>query len=360
MNPSHSNGVPPLSGDAVDLAAAQWQVRRQDGLTAAEEARFQAWLAAHAGHRAAYARFDRVWAGLGELPPGAVGRLKAPPRPGRPAAASAAAAAAATAASGARGRPSRWFGLMRPLATAALAVTVAAGGALGWRHWQARPLYSESFATARGQQLNVALPDGSTLGLDTATRVEVTLYRDRREVRLPEGQALFTVKADAGRPFQVRADRVLVTVVGTRFSVRNTRTGLGPDGVGVRVEEGRVRVATAGQAGAAALLTAGQTIESDAAGRLAPVRPAPPGGAMPWREGRVDFDGTPLDQAVAEFERYGATGLAIRDPAVAALRVSGSFDLRQAGAFSATLPLVLPVQLRSRGGRTEIIAKNSK
>lgn len=354
MNQSPSTPVPPLSDDALYAEAAQWQVRRHDGLTADEEAQFQAWLALGGERRAAYARFDRVWNGLGELAPQAVARLTAslPPASMPP--------APMPHAPAARGWLSGWSWLARPIATAALAISAAGGGWLGWSHWQAQPVYAETFATARGQQLNVALPDGSMLGLDTATRAEVTLYRDRREVRLPEGQALFTVKADAARPFHVLTQRMRVTVVGTRFSVRNTRTGLARDGVGVRVEEGRVRVSMlehGDPVGAPVLLTAGQYVQSDAAGRLAPVGTAPAGGAMPWREGRVNFDRTPLDQAVAEFERYGATRLVIRDPAVAALRVNGSFDLRQADAFSQTLPLVLPVQLRQRGGQTEIIAK---
>jgi transmembrane sensor len=355
MNPSHSTPVPPLSDDALHAEAAQWQARRQDGLTAGEEAQFQAWLALGGGRRAAYARFDNVWNGLAELPPQAVARLTAslPPASPRP--------APPARQPAPRGWLSGWAALARPMATAALVITVAGGGWLGWNHWQAQPMYTETFATARGQQLNVELPDGSMLGLDTATRAEVTLYRDRREVRLPEGQALFTVKADAARPFLVLTERLRVTVVGTRFSVRNTRTGLAQN-VGVQVEEGRVRVSMLDQgkpAGAPVLLTAGQQVQSDAAGRLAPLAPAP-AGAMPWREGRVNFDGTPLGQAVAEFERYGATRLVIKDPAVAALRVNGSFDLRQADAFSQTLPLVLPVQLRPRGGETEIIAKISK
>ena len=37
----------------LDLAAASWQVRRQDGLTTQEEAQFQAWLASNAMHRQA-------------------------------------------------------------------------------------------------------------------------------------------------------------------------------------------------------------------------------------------------------------------------------------------------------------------
>ena len=59
---------------------------------------------------------------------------------------------------------------------------------------------------------------------------------------------------------------------------------------------------------------------------------------------------------MAQFERYGDTGLVIRDPDVAAMRVKGSVDTRQAADFGAALPLVLPVRLRQHGGVTEIVA----
>ena len=43
--------------------------------------------------------------------------------------------------------------------------------------------------------------------------------------------------------------------------------------------------------------------------------------------------GVPLAQALAEFERYGDTGLVVRDPAIAALKVHGSFELQQVGGL---------------------------
>lgn len=319
----------------LDLAAASWQVRRQDGLSASEEAQFQAWLAADSEHRQAYARMEGVWDGLGELHPTAVAQLaRAMPEPKK-----------------------RAFRL--PLVTAALAISAVWSGWFGWNYYQQQPVFHESFASARGEQLDVHLPDGSVMKLDTATRVEVTLYRQRREVRLPEGQVNFYVRADKARPFDVLTDSLRVTVVGTHFAVRNTHAGLGLGGEAVTVEEGRVRVAplhaTAGSAGAVEL-TAGESVQANRAGVLGTVDTRLAHGALLWREGRINFDNTPLAQAVAEFERYGDTKLIINDPEVAAMRVNGSFDTRLAADFGSALPLVLPVQLRKHGGVTEIVA----
>ena len=238
----------------------------------------------------------------------------------------------------------------------AFAVVLACGGGyLAWDHWQRLPVFTQQFASARGQQLDITLPDGSRLRLDTATRAEVTLYRTRREVRLPEGQAVFQVRKDAARPFDVLAGPLRVTVIGTRFSVRHTPGMTDDGGVRVAVEEGRVRVA---RADANAIeLGAGQQVASDASGRLGSIAPVTAAGIAPWREGRISFQDTPLSAAIAEFERYGPTGLVIADPEVGALRLTGTFDPMRTGNFKLALPRVLPVQLRAQGDVVEIIRR---
>lgn len=346
----------------LDVQAALWATRRQDGLTEEEEAELSVWLAGDPARGQRLAELTGVLGQLDELPPDDVATFKAtvpdrtvPPRehPRRP---------------DRRAWLMGWRGLGPSLAMAGLAAMVTGGGWLGWHHWQQHPTFTQSLATARGQQLEAPLPDGSTLRLDTATRLDVALYRSRREVHLPQGQALFHVRADAERPFHVFAGAVRITVLGTRFSVRYASEGLHPGHVSVVVEEGRVRVArvygpsSTGRDPAAAPahdsveLTAGQTVQADAQGHLTPVTRMPLSAALAWREGRVVLNDTPLKEAVAEFERYLNTGLVIHDPTVAALRLNGSFDLREAHAFRRALPQVLPVRLLPRpDGTAEVV-----
>ncbi|MEG1329188.1 MAG: hypothetical protein RSD99_30070, partial [Janthinobacterium sp.] len=74
----------------------------------------------------------------------------------------------------------------------------------------------------------------------------------------------------------------------------------------------------------------------------------------PWRNGRITFDNVPLGAALAEFERYGDTGFIVRDPAVARLRIGGSFSLAQLDRFAAALPQLLPVHVVHDGAASEI------
>lgn len=346
--PAHPPAAPSTSPDE---AALDWFVRRAGGqFDAADEAAFQAWLATDHAHAAAFARHQRDWRLLDALPADGLRTLRQNLADDK----------AATRRTAPR-RRAWWQGLSgwAPQgALAAAALMVSCGAYLAWGLWQQQPVFEQSFATARGQQLEVVLPEGSSLRLDTLTTADVTLYRGRREVRLPQGQAMFQVKGDAARPFDVLAGPLRITVVGTRFSVRYTPGVPGRAGVQVAVEEGRVRVVRAERSAtdAAVELVAGQQIASDMAGLLGAVSVVPAAGIAPWRDSRVSFDNTPLGQALAEFERYGPVHLTVREPAVAALRVTGTFDPRRLDNFARILPQVLPVRLREQGGEAEIVS----
>lgn len=374
-----------LGQDALDAQAAAWVVRRRNGMDAVDEAQLQAWLRADPGHAAALASMEGTLRSVRALPPEDVKALKAglSLQPGAIAGLGAQ-AQRATTPSIARNRTwSAWRwdfkGWMPRMATAGLCAAVIGASLLGWEHWRQQPVFGQSYATARGQQLTVSLPDtdattaarGSKLQLDTATRLDATLYRNRRVVQLADGQAMFSVFSDPSKPFHVLAGALRITVVGTQFSVRHTASGLNAGKTVVAVQEGRVQVTRlvpqAGQGkttapdmsasyGIPIELTAGQTVTADDDGSISPVATVAPQSIAAWRDGRISFDQTPLAQAIAEFERYGRTGLVALDPEVAAMRVGGSYGLRQFQRFAETLPQVLPVRLVAKGDATEVVS----
>lgn len=352
--------------EVVDADAAAWLVRRQDGVDLSVNAEFQTWLAADPAHRTSFAQMVDIWNALGEITVHDVAKLKAG-LPGNQVASQ----LEPRSLGGAKYRAEppdatpNMIGRRRfiPRAAFAGAMFAAVGaGWIGWDYSRRQPTFTQAYATERGEFLTVPLPDGSTVELDTDSRIEVALYRQRREVRLARGQAMFTVQSDPNCPFDVLAGPLKVTVVGTRFSVRYTQTGLGNGNVNVAVQEGRVRVASAGGAQRTGLpgyqsleLTAGQRVSTDPAGNLGAIASIAPGEVALWRKGRVSFDNTPLIQAIEEFERYADTGLVIRDSLVRAMRITGSFDIQEATRFAHALPRVLPVRLQTHNGTTEIV-----
>lgn len=338
--------------DPVNLAAVAWHTRRQDGLDAVDEAAFQHWLHTAPAHRIAYERLEFGLQVLQSLSAGE--RLGGAP-----------AHVEGESSAHRRMRPTlglgaaRWFA---PVRTVALYAGLVAACGIGWQWWAQQPVFSQQYATERGQRLSVPLPDGSELALDTDSHADVTLYRDRREVRLAHGQAMFNVARDRGKPFDVLSGPARVSVLGTRFSVRYLATDAEAGSVSVAVEEGRVSVTGAGaprMAGPDALasveLSAGQTVTLNESGTVGEVVSLSPNNIAPWRKGLVSFDSAPLASALAELERYGPTGLVIHDAQVAALRIGGSYAIGRPDHFAQALPQVLPVRLEPRDGAMEIV-----
>jgi transmembrane sensor len=337
-----------------------WFVRRQrEDWSSEDEHALKDWLDADPAHRSAYDRFDRHWTALDRLPADAVARLRARN-------ASTAATMARTARKAVSHPSSQsWFGVRWVAAGIAVACLAAVSivGALVWRDQQ--PVFLQQLATGRGEQIDVRLPDGSQLRLDSATRLSVAFYRNRREVILADGQALFSVQADTDRPFQVTAGPSRVTVVGTRFTVRYLPGFAGESGPVVAVEEGKVRVGRSdaatssgrsanGSRGADALLTAGQQLAFRSDGWPGTASPIPPEGIAPWRDRQLSFIDMPLSRVLAELERYADSGLVLRDPGVAALRLSGTFDTTDPASFRRLLPRALPVRLQPTADGLEI------
>lgn len=333
----------PLKDAAIARQQALgWFVRRQDAAWRGEdEHAFQDWLAASPTHGDVYAQCAAQWQAFDGMPADLVAGMRRQ-------------LAHDKKATQVRVEPARRR-FLKPAFALGAAFAMGGAGYVAWQQMLAQPVWVEAFATDRGQQKEVALPDGSRLRLDTTTRVEVRYFRDRREVHLVAGQAVFAVQSDTNRPFDVLAGPLRVTVVGTRFSVRHTPGQPGRDGVSVAVEEGKVRVARADSAADGAVyLIAGQRVGSDPAGVLGPVHPVSVEGIAPWREQRISFVDVRLDQALAELARYGDTGLVIHDADVAALRLSGTFDPLNRATLRLALPRVLPVRLVDQGAVTEV------
>ncbi|KAF1021471.1 MAG: Protein FecR [Paracidovorax wautersii] len=350
---------PRASGNDLDRVALEWFVRERRGLSVPERAALTTWLASHPDHPAALARWRDDGSRLDQLPQQCLAQIRQSLEHDKN---------WQTQRAGLQPfGPRHATGLHRrhALAVAATTLGVSALGLALWRHWE-RPIWQQQFASRRGQQLSLVLPDGSRVQIDTQTQLTAQLFPGRRYVHLSGGQAAFHVAPDAERPFHVWAGDTRVTVVGTRFTVRHTPDIPGRPGVQVAVTEGRVQIETVdvvtghrrGMLGADVSVAAGQQVASDGAGHLRAVAQADPNRTMAWRRQRVRLDDVTLAQAVAEFERYGDTHLRIASPGVAAPRITGTFNALDLRNFLQALPQVLPVRLLAQAdGWTDIVLR---
>ncbi|WP_049459073.1 FecR family protein, partial [Stenotrophomonas maltophilia] len=247
-----------------------------------------------------------------------------------------------------RGRAARRARSWRlPRVAAAAAVAMLALGYVGYG-WYTAPSYVQDVATGVGEIRDLQLPDGSRISLNARSTLAVHFYRSRREVVLSQGEAFFEVAPAADRPFTVDAQRSRVTVVGTAFNVRN-----GPGEVVVKVLHGHVRVQPDRAEGASPVsLRAEQGLAVTTL--TAAYRPiaASADSIGGWRNGRLVFRRTPLDEVAQEVGQYLGHPVTLGQPGLKFLPVSGYAATDAPATFLEALPDLLPVQVtrNAQGG----------
>lgn len=307
----------------IDAEAAVWLARLQGDDAAGEhQEAFKRWLDRDPAHGDAFERATDAWM----LVPGAARFL---PR---------------------REDPSRSRKMLaRPLAIAASLALVAGIGAL------TLPFQRDAhYRTALGEQHVSTLNDGSRVALNTDSEIDVRYAPGVRHVRLERGEAMFEVAHDPARPFVVEAGTKRIQAIGTAFVVRR-RGGE----VTVTLVEGKVLVTdTALPRGNETMLAPGERLLSSG---IAPARIDRQSveSATAWRRGQIMFDDTPLADAVAEMARYGGPVIAVNDPRLGALPVSGVFAANATEDFAHAVAALHDLDVETAGGKLEIIRKTT-
>jgi transmembrane sensor len=211
------------------------------------------------------------------------------------------------------------------------------------------------YVTGKGQKSIVDLPDGTRVTLDADSAVDVAFTGGRRDIRLLNGRAFFDVAHDRAHPFAVQAAGRIVTALGTQFDVKLT-----PGAVRVVLAQGSVSVASAPGGPSAPLvkLAPGQAFaaQDGAAGKIAS---ADVEEALAWKQGVVEFHDKPLSEAIGLLNRYTRAQIIIKDPRVAALRITGVFKTGDIERFGRSVSQVLPVRMVARDADTyELVSKH--
>ena len=363
---------PPLSPHSLPAGvreqAALWLARRDRGLSPVEQDEYLQWLQAdprHAEavtqHAAALERMMQLyeWQPAHDSEPNP--DLFLPRR-----------RFWAKAGAVSRRRGWLWSGA---LAAAALAV------AFLWERPWSREAPAVTVAAKSYLRVNerLALPDGSRVELKDGSQVVVLYSGTERRVKLTGGEAHFSVWKDAARPFVVDAAGVEVRAVGTAFNVR-----LEDKAVEVLVTEGRVRVDDAGVGAVAPNRPAGEVVEgngpyrdlqllfvsqgeravvplaaaaADAAPVVTPVTAEDISQELAWQAPRLQFNETPLADAIAEFNRLNRHQLLLGDAALGAVPIGGTFRPDNVEGFIRLLDTTLGIQGEQAGDDTTVLRR---
>ncbi|EZP41681.1 RNA polymerase sigma-70 factor, ECF subfamily [Janthinobacterium lividum] len=206
-----------------------------------------------------------------------------------------------------------------------LALLLACGASLyaferrsPWRGWMA------DYRTAVNQRRVVTLDDGTQLTLNTNSAVNIAYDGAWRRIELLAGEIFIATGKDAAqRPFFVDTPHGSLQALGTRFTVRlheqYASAGVLEGAVAVLADDGAQRL----------VLRPGEGAHFDGTGVHRQAL-APYGGA--WLNGMLVARDMRLADFLAELSRYSDHPLSCA-PAIAGLRVSGSYPLADVDAI---------------------------
>jgi transmembrane sensor len=298
-----------VSAQVLDAAIA-WQLSLDSG-TAVEREAFAKWHAAHEEHA-------RAWRQLGMLDQ----RFSVASGPART-------ALLQSRESIRRRVRTLGSGLASVVAVIGLAL-FAADRYLPIDYWLADQ------RTATGEQRTLHLADGTLINLNTHSAIDVRFDEKQRRVILQEGEILVETAHGDARPFIVETREGSMRALGTRFLVKR-------EAQGTRLSVLKSAVAAHPESSPEEqILREGQQvlIRNNGMGPIVALNL----GADAWTRGMLVVDNVRLEDLIRELARYRPGHLGVT-PAVANLRITGSFPLKDTNlALNALLP-TLPVQI---------------
>ena len=207
---------------------------------------------------------------------------------------------------------------------------------------------SEKIETGIGEQRNLVLADGSTLLLNTNSRVTVDFSDEVRNIVLLKGEAHFEVAHDSTRPFTVTAGNNTVTAVGTAFNMQY----VDDNAFELVVTDGKVLVkdrfsafssnqslfSKAPVKGEGLLMFAGEkaTVKGDVDARES-LSQNDIDDDLAWQQGMIVFKGERLEAVLAEIGRYTQVHFQISDESLKSRRVAGYFKVGDIDGLLAAL-----------------------
>ena len=181
-----------------------------------------------------------------------------------------------------------------------------------WRAWAADEY------TDIGQQRDITLIDGSRVVLNTDSAINIRFTANERRLQLVRGEILVATNQDSAsivRPFIVETAQSELRPLGTRFTIHQQTTSNR-----LSVFEGAVEIRLRQDINYRHVVQAGEQVDFSNQG-IHEIRPADDTSTA-WSNGMIIASSMRL----AELDRY-RPGKLNCDPAVADLRVSGTYPL---------------------------------
>jgi len=237
------------------------------------------------------------------------------------------------------------------------------------------PISNQVLTSVIGEQQEHVLADGSTIHLNSNSKLAVSYDNDFRNLHLLKGKAHFKVVKET-RPFRVYAAGGRVEAIGTAFTVE-----VEDDALAVLVTEGVVALASqpekdnldsatifssdlttlgAVNAGNKALIHTHLPVESLSTSfnnLIKPVTQRELSKVESWLNGSLVFFGEPLGQVINEIAAFTSLQIDIADPELAELSIGGRFEANDLDQFFRLLEASFSIKVVKVNDKKIIITK---
>ncbi|MFC4347127.1 FecR family protein [Kordiimonas lipolytica] len=240
-------------------------------------------------------------------------------------------------------KPKAWIGAAAALAAMLLIIGTSFTG----------PFFgpdTQYYQTGLGETRLVTLKDGSTVQLNTNTKISVAFTGDVRQTALAYGEALFSVAKNPDRPFRVDLGGRSVQVVGTQFNILRHNNQLV-----VTVAEGLVDVAPThvieeeAQSAERERLGVGDQLTAFEKSSETHVQKVDAQQVTAWLHGYLEYEDAALYLVARDLSRYLGEPIAVTSGA-RDISFSGILNMGDRETVLTTLEKLLPVTIKQTDG----------
>ena len=168
-----------------------------------------------------------------------------------------------------------------------------------------------SVIAGNGQISKVVLPDSSVVWLNSESTLTYNsrFSQNNRHIRL-DGQAYFDVKPGK-LPLVVSCGDLQVKVLGTRFDVCAYPE---QNSIQVFLESGKVELLSSQIKAISRVLNPGELADYHSVSGQLQVKPVSASGYLSWKEGKLIFQDTPMENVIQQLERKFRVDIRVENP----------------------------------------------
>lgn len=225
---------------------------------------------------------------------------------------------------------------------------------------------TKDYQTKIGEQVSFSLSDGTSIRLNTNSKIQVAFTEHHRQISLLKGEARFDVAKDKERPFTVSVEDQSFTALGTIFNVQKNDI----NNLELIVTEGKVLISDTNTINQRLdnIVSSFKTLEHNKlAGlvvksgekslvshntQISKISLDQIQKELSWQQGMLIFDATPLNTALNEISRYNDIQFEFTDINLSDLKISGYFKSGDIDTLLQSLSDNLDIQFKKVSNKT--------